>query len=463
MPLDYLTSTGPVFAIQGLPEEQIAVLLAKYSRNSGALRDILQGMIDAGEAGSAEWHQKFTISYGHASIAEHSTIHLGLEGISILATKIVEDCRLASFTEKSTRYVDFAGAPFHDRADWPPAYQQTCQRLFRAYRDWQPIVSAHLQAQRPDATPAALRARTCDSLRYLLPAGTLTNVGVSGNARVIAGLIRKLVGSDLVECRELAGPVREEASKVCPTLLRRTEEDPSRPMRAAIRELAESYVVNSTPVWTPVEQSFGTVRLLQANMMAERVLAAALLYPHVGSMAAQRISLSPAIQAEVINTCLAARPDRAPFPREAEHVTYRVDVTCDYGAYRDLQRHRMTTQTDQVLTPDLGYEVPPDLEACGLDQAYHGLMAGIRPAWQALVDAVGPHAAQYVIPLAFRKRYLMTLNLREAAHLIELRSAPQGHWSYRAVARDLHRAIQATHPLLASHIRVHPDHDGLDL
>jgi hypothetical protein len=136
--------------------------------------------------------------------------------------------------------------------------------------------------------------------------------------------------------------------------------------------------------------------------------------------------------------------------RGFEALRYRFEIVSDYGAFRDLQRHRMLTVQWQRLTPHLGAGVPEEVEAAGCGADYRRALELSRAEWERLAAAGREREAPYALCLAYRIRYVLDLNAREAMQLIELRSGREGHPSYRAVAQEMHRLIAAVHPAVAA-------------
>ena len=472
-----------VFAITGLPEEVIAALLARYSRSRDDLRTNLNRLLAedslaidtsnrtttcGAEDKARAFHEKWAVGYGHASVAEHAVVHLAVEQVSIIASKSIEDLRLGSFTEKSTRYVVFDTGSFADLAELPStlhdAYRTTCMGLFADYLDMFRQVEARLdqvmpkQNEHPPSQRAsAIRAHTCDLLRGLLPASTLTNLGITANARALAILLRKMLSSPLREVRSVAEQMRTEASTVAPTLLRYVE---SSPYRTTLRDSLLNATTRSTSLCTTSSQtkSASAVRIVRYDRDALQRIALALCYdldtqPHAEFRMAVLDQQDSNTLAAIIQCAFVNRGEHDPAPRamEASHIT--VELELDYGAYRDLQRHRMLTPAVQILGCSLGPTLPSGLELLGVLDRYQRALGRVVPVWQRLVDH-DAFSAQYVVPLAYRIRTLWTLNLREVFHVIELRSARQGHASYRGVAQALYREVCRIHPWLADLIRV---------
>jgi thymidylate synthase ThyX len=475
----------PVFALQHLPEEVVAVLFAYYSRSRDSLRRNLLKLITEGDLAllgprptaptdqrdltyarekARQFHEKWVVGYGHASVAEHAVVHLAVENVSIVASKVIEDLRLASYTEKSTRYVEFDAECFYplpELADTATAalYRDTVRFLFTTYTTLLPQVIAAIKAvwPRPPAQTepgyhTACRAKAFDLLRYLLPAGTLTNLGMTINGRAMEHLLTKMLSHPLTEIQRLGAMLKEEALQVMPTLLKYAQ--PNAYMaetEVAMRCLAGELLGQQAPKDTT------PVNLIQAPEDAETQLVAAILFgysQHSWAQVLARVSaLSETDKARVIDTYLQRRGPHDQPLRALEHLSYTFEILVDYGAYRDIHRHRMATQTRQAPSPGHGYSMPEELRQYGFAEVFETCMAQAATAYQRLAME-HEHLAQYVLPLAYRCRVLITWNLREMFHFVQLRSAKQGHSSYRRVAQDVYHAVARVHPLLARYMRV---------
>lgn len=494
-----------VYALKNLPEEVVAYLFARYSRSRLSLREDLRNMIEAEDMGAligsgasddrAEaftqiqerartFAERYVLGYGHASVAEHGCVHLALEDVSIIASKLVEDARLASYTEKSTRYVAFDPSKVY----YPPTvmadprlaedYRGTIRALLDAYVGWNDDFVAQIKARTPHTEKqtdrgydAASRATAFDMLRYLLPTATHTNIGLTLNARTLEHLITKLLSQPLAEGRELGERIKEEAQHIVPTLLKYADHNAYRTETSqAIAELAREVLTEDQRVGEPnpyhlhPRRDEGTppsvisgVSLLLSEPDADEKLVASILYGAtqmpMAALLARIKAMDTAAKERVVDEYLKRRGKHDAPGRALERVFATVEMTMDYGAYRDIQRHRMATQTTQALTPALGYEIPPEIETFGYAKPYEELMARAAATYERLYEAGFVHEAAYTLPLATRIRVLFTWNLREITHFVELRSARQGHPSYRKIAQDVYQAVAATHPLIARYMR----------
>ncbi len=526
----FSNTDGSVYALKNLPEEVVAYLFARYSRSRLSLRDDLRAMIDAEDLGALigagqtddriggmgdgvsalqerarAFAEKYVLGYGHSSVAEHGVVHLALEDVSIVASKLIEDARLASYTEKSTRYVAFDP----DKAYYPAnviadgrvgdIYQGAVRGLLEAYSEWTEDFVAQVKVrtrcgdkQTERAYDAACRATAFDTLRYLLPAATRTNVGLTLNARALEHLITKLQSQPLAEGRELGAKMKAEAHCVVPTLLKYADFNPYRADTASAIEALAGELLRDMPTpenLTPELRSdtqvmpqayplldkervgakrageVSSVSLVFSDPDADNRLVAAILYEASGlpleTLLARVTTWNTETKERVVDEYLKRRGKHDAPGRALERLFCTVEMTMDYGAYRDVQRHRMATQTLQALSPALGFETPPLMDEFGYGERYAALLARSASAYDTLAAAGFRHEAAYVLPLATRVRALFTWNLREVAHFVELRSARQGHPSYRKIAQEVYYAVAETYPLVARYLR--PNLSSYDL
>ncbi len=495
---------GPVFALVNLPEVVKGALFARYSRSSKSVRrlflDEFVGDLDvSGDHGvdatvglrraEALYERVFT-DYGDDSVAQLGGVHLACEQASNLLTKILERGRLMAYLEQSTRYLGYDRrlASGHYRYHRPPEvldsplgarYVGEIDRMFDAYAALLPRLEAWL-ATRFSPAPGdsevvhrrALRAKALDAARGLLPAASLSNVGIFGSGQAYEHLLLRMRAHPLPEARRYAELMVAELKKVIPSFLTRLD----RPERggawsAYLAETARrtDEVVHS--LWPdakdPVPGS-PEVALVDFDPAGEDRVLAAVVFAHSAlpeaEIARRVAALSPGERHRLLAAYVGERSNRRHRPGRAfEATSYRFEVVADYGAFRDLQRHRLLTVDWQPLSTSLGYTVPELVVEAGEAAAFASVME--RSA-QLHEDLAGdfPEEAPYAVALAFKVRFVLHLNAREAMHLIELRSSTQGHPSYRAVAQAMHRAIAevAGHQAIASAM-VHVDYGHADL
>ncbi len=489
----YVTNLdGPVFALVNLPEVVKGALFARYSRSHKSLRrlflDEFVGDLDiAGDASvdatvglkrAEELYERVFFEYGDDSVAQLGGVHLACEQASNLLTKVLEWGRLASYLEQSTRYIAYdarlAGRYRYYRdpevlgSSLGTRYVGDMDRLFDAYAELVPLMADWFRDQHPK-DPAdsdfvyrqAIRAKAFDAVRGILPAASLSNVGIYGNGQSFEALLLRMRAHPLPEARSYAELMLTELRKVIPSFLRRVDL-PDRggewsrylaSIRSATADVAERIFGDTEPEDAPA------VTLVDFDPEAEDKLLAALLYPHTSLPEAQILDRVRRLSAEdrlaVIRAAVGDRRNRRHRPgRGFERIDYRFDVLSDYGAFRDLQRHRMLTIEWQPLTPRHGYSRPEAVVAAGHQALFDAAMERSASLYEALEERF-PAQASYAVSMAYRVRYVIQCNAREAMHLIELRSAPQGHPAYRRIAQEMHRLIadKAGHHAVAEAMR----------
>ena len=489
----YVTSLdGPVFALVNLSETAKGALFARYSRYGGTLRRLLldefaedlppapaAAPADEGARAAALYSTVF-LGYGDDSVAQLGGAHLACEWVSNVMTKVLQRPRLAAYLEQSTRYIAYdAPVPGGGYRYWSdpslgPEYARAMDGLFETYRAALPRVAAWAAGRFPrvggesDAAHArSVRAKSLDLLRGLLPAASLSHMGIYASGQAYEQLVLHLLASPLPEARHYGRLVLRELQKVIPSFLARVE----RPERGgrwveylAERRSAEERWAARMGLGDPERDAAAgpSVRLLRAHGDEDDLLAA-LLFEASGrgeDEVRDRVRrLDSRERVELLGALVGARENRRHRPgRGFEALRYRFEIVSDYGAFRDLQRHRMLTIQWQRLGPHLGADAPDELEEAGVAGDYRRALDSSRAEHDRLVATGRPEIAAYALCLAYRIRYVLDLDAREAMHLIELRSGREGHPSYRAVAHEMHRLIAAVHPAVAAAM-THVDRD----
>ncbi|MDE3087728.1 MAG: FAD-dependent thymidylate synthase, partial [Acidobacteriota bacterium] len=358
-------------------------------------------------------------------------------------------------------------------------YVGDMDRMFDTYRDLLPVVQAHLTARFPQQAGdsdfvyrQSVRAKALDALRGLLPAASLSNVGIYGSGQAYEMLLLRMRAHPLPEAGRYAEMMLEELRKVIPSFLQRVD-TPSRggawsDYLARTRQETEEAVGRLWPEGDGWEPGGAAVRLLDYDPDGEAKVLAAMAFPFTGLGEEELLRRARALSSEgrqaLFRAYVGERTNRRHRPGRAfERTDYRFEIVSDYGAFRDLQRHRMLTIEWQPLGTGLGYEVPELVADAGVADQYEASMVRSAELHDA-VDPLFPEQAAYAVALGFRMRYVMQLNAREAMHLIELRSGQQGHPAYRAVAQQMHRSIAevAGHRGIAEAMTF-VDHDLYDL
>ncbi len=497
---------GPVFALTNLPEVVKGALFARYSRSPKSLRRLFLDEFAEAAAGSGspddvgvqraeDLYQRVFLEYGDDSVAQLGGVHLACEQASQPLAKVLEWGRLAAYLEQSTRYVPYDDQPggrwryvvppevAASSASLAARFSTVLDGAFAAYARWvDPLQELYRSwfPQSPEDSDfvyrSSIRAKAFDTLRGLLPAATRTNVGIYGTGQSYEQLLLRMRASPLGEVRAYADMMLVELRKVIPAFLTRVDR-PDRggawseylaSTRDAVRAVA-SELLPAADFGMPSSDTGVWVDLTDHDPEGEIKIVAAALYA-AGSTLSDRELLEQARKmsveelSRVMRAYVGTRSNRRHKPGRAfERTSYRFDVLCDYGAFRDLQRHRLLTLEWQPLTPAHGFSVPEELsELEGAADDWRRVMAESASLHDELIDAGLGDAAQYAVAMAYRVRFYMDMNAREAMHLVELRSAPQGHPTYRLVAQRMHDLIGGVHPAIAASMTF-ADHSPVEL
>jgi thymidylate synthase ThyX len=495
----------PVFGLIGLPEVVKGALFARYSRSPKSLRRLLldefvadpESGIDAiarevdddplvATRKAEQLYQRVFFDYGDDSVAQLGGAHLACEQASNLLTKVLEWGRLAAYLEQSTRYIRY-DARLGDRYRYfvPPEisdspygarYLAHMERVFDTYSGMVAGMIELYQGLHPrgegDSTMvwnSTIRAKACDTVRGLLPVSTLSNVGIYGTGQAYEMSLVRMQASPLREVRDYGAMMLGELRKIIPSFLTRVDlEDRGVRWSQYLSQVRSDLEGEASALRGPSDIG-PSVTLVDWDPEAELKIAAAALYAVSELPEAELLQLARSMteqeRAGIFASLVGDRANRRHKPgRAMERTTYRFDVTCDIGAFRDLQRHRLMTLEWQRYTTRLGYDLPIEVEEQGLTRAWDSVMAESGALYEDLRNDLGPDVAQYVVPFAFNVRFVMEMNPRQAFHLIELRSQAAGHPAYRRVAHGMHRAIEqvAGHRLIAGAMS-HVDYSDVEL
>mgnify|MGYP001112201030 CR=1 FL=1 len=435
---------------QVLPPETIAVTFAKTSRSPGSFREIAAELT---ESSSAEFNEKWVVGYGHSSVAEHAVLHVAVENISRLAVETLESNRLASYTEKSTRYQTWDNDAFYIPEEFQETkiqklYADTCADLFAVYKTCLDEVTRYLLAGEtlPGETQGQKERRArlsaIDTCRFLLTASSLANVGMTINARALEHAIGKMLSSPLHEVREAGEEIKAAATESTPTLLKYANEIPY------LDSVCREFSTLNLPV---EEHGDGWCQLVRRDADALYRMVAAAAYREQIIDYAQAFGWAKSLDSDELSRqlkCLLSTPDSHTIPsRELENAIFTFDLLIDQGAYFEIKRHRMMTQTPQRLTALQGYAIPKLIADAGLLDRFKTAMESARDAYTAL-EKVNPSPASYIVPNGFNRRVLLTVNLRSLVHFIRLRSAPNAHFSVRRAAQRMAELVTEQFPPL---------------
>jgi len=501
----------PIFGLK-LPQEVAGALFSRYSRSTKSLRrtfldeflgdpelglkDLLGAQTSASDDSAAlkkarAFYDRVLVGYGDDSVAQLGGAHIACENISNVAAKLLEDARIGiAPLEKSTRYVRFdqkdsGGNYLYYRepkimaSGYRDAYLELMNLLFDTYsRQMEPMLEfvakslpidqvdvrdpttgkslSYDQAKKDEkltrwaetAYRATVRAQACDVLRSYLPAATLTNVGMFGVGQAFEYLVSKLYSHELSEAKELGSAIHAELNQLIPSFVKRAQLNEYLVGTTAAARALAAKTVNVSPL-----DAKEPVTLIDYDAQAEDKIIASILYSHARHPLMQLREIAGKMSVEERGKILAEyfgkrRHRRDKLSRAFENVYYTFDILGNLGLYRDLHRHRILTQERQDFTTVHGYDTPPEIEEAGFKGQFDRCMKCAAELYEEIYRDL-PSEAQYVVPFAYKIRWYMKMNLREAVHMCELRTMPQGHPDYRFICQEMWRHIQEVHPTLA--------------
>jgi len=494
---------GQVFAITTPRQVDRGALMSRYSRTDKTMRRVFLDEFARNPNRGEEFYRRVLLEYGDDSVAELGEAQVAVEGISNIAAKKIEDRRVGlSYLEKSSRYVAFnqkiGGYYRYAREDSlmsssnADRYIEACDHSFDTYsksiqplhtflKESEPIdrfsfFDSMSQKEIPfgnlrvdkDIESAkriysmSIKAKALDILRGLLPASAMTNIGITGNGRAFEYLLTLMYGSKLKEIRSLASQLFNELNSVIPSFVRRANDKYGQALqeytlktKSAIDDLAKVHLLG-----IPSEEEPELVRLIdyKDNSEAEVNVISAILYEQAQGQSLHRItkyvkSMSIEERNKVIRTYTEFRTSRRHRPGRAfEMVDYTFELFTNFGIFRDLHRHRVLTLERQLLSTRHGYDLPQELVDLGLDKDFRDCMYLSKHVYEEVAKTM-PEEAQYVVNFAYRYPYFVKMNLREACHMIELRTAPQGHPDYRIACQKIYNEIKRVHPQLSQGIK----------
>lgn len=500
--LDHFSNLDrPVFAITTPQQVDRGALMSRYSRTDKSMRRIFLDEFLKNKNRGEEFYNRVLLEYGDDSVAELGEAQIAIEGLSNIAVKKIEDRRIGlSYLEKSSRYVawnekinghyKYYREPEIMKSRYADAYLEACDFDFDVYsKNIEPMINyvrekfpiekytfkdSNYGKEKPfpklknqdDIKSANIiyrgstKAKALDILRGLLPASTLTNVGITGNGRAFEYLLTILFSSSLQEERELSLQIKNELDTVIKSFVRRSDDNYGKIMQQYLKELKNSASKLAKKHASPKPVSGGISKLVnyESEQKAIDKIISALLYDQShGSTYSQifaivkKMTKSEKLKIIQIFSILRKNRRHRP-PRAFEMTNYTFDLITNFGMFRDFHRHRVLTLERQYLTTNHGYVMPKEIEILGINKEFIECMEKTKSIFNTLSKKM-PEQSQYVVNFAYNYPYFIDLNLREACHLIELRTVPQGHIDYRRVAQNMLKQIQRIHPNLSNIIK----------
>ena len=499
----FSNTDGNVFAITTPRQVDRGALMSRYSRTDKSMRRIFLDEFLGNENRGEEFYDRVLLEYGDDSVAELGEAQIAIEGISNIAVKKIEDRRIGlSYLEKSSRYVPwgrkdngryrFYRDPDIMQSRYADAYVEACNRSFEVYSKNVTPMTDYVRERYGiemysfrDSTDGkekpfsrltdsgdiksaeriyrgSTRAKALDVLRGLLPASAMTNVGICGNGRAFEYLLAVLGSSNLAEERQMASKIKGELDHTIKSFVKRAGGKYGLALQDYLKGVAEESRRVVPSRMAPGES--GQTHAAMVNLAehdpedaAMNKVVAGIIYEHSGESYGHILEHVQKIPAdrkgEIILLQAGIRSNRRQKPSRAfEGVYYTFDLRNNFGMFRDIHRHRALTMHRQLLTTDYGYTVPDEIGQLGIGGDFADCMASTKGAFEMMRGSY-PEQSQYVVNFAYNYPYMMRLNLREACHLIELRTIPQGHADYRAMAQQMFAHIERVHPRLSRIIK----------
>jgi len=493
----YVTNVeGNVYALKNLPEEVVAVILSYVSRSPNTFRSNLleclkddeiivdtevKDVLSKTSDKASKFHEKWVLAYGHSSVSELSNVVICIDAVSILVSKQIEDNRLASYIEKSTRYQQFETNNNYHIPDELPSdlavkYCDLMDYTFMTYNSLFTPVKNELKVLYPKgekvsdkAYENSIHAKACDIIRYILPTSTYTSLGIKFNGRSAAQAISKLKSHVLKESQEIGMLFKNEALKILPTLVKYSDKNEFRSNMSLLKDQLTKNAISNKDFKTDLKSLIGA-KIINAPDYQELIttLTSYIMYSSMEGFDFDSIKnfvkydLSQNYKIHTIKDYVKNRGKFDSLPREFESIKISTEMVTDYGAFRDIQRHRIATPIDTILTTELGYSLHPDIEHFSKDIqfSFHNIMSLQKQLYKVFIDAgISKEVCQYLLSMAWNIRYSRIFNLRDLTNFLELRSGKQGHVSYRKVALDLGKELIAKYPLMQDILRL--DHTPL--
>ena len=492
---DHFSNTEDnVFAIITPRQVDRGALMSRYSRTDKSMRRIFLDEFLKNKNRGEEFYDRVLLEYGDDSVAELGEAQIAIEGLSNIAVKKIEDRRIGlSYLEKSSRYVTWNKKEngkyrfYRDEkimsSKFANMYEDSCNLSFDIYsKNIEPMVNYIREKYSiekysfKDSTDGkeklfgklkneidiksanmiykgSTKAKALDILRGLLPASTLTNVGITGNGRAFEYLLTVLGSSELDEEQKLASKIKNELDTTIKSFVRRADDKYGKAFQKYLKDVKnKAKVVTKKEIKSnPVKGTITKLTDYESEKQALDTIITCIMYEQSPSTSYQNImqqvrKISTKRKIEIIDEFTKIRTNRRHRPSRAfENTYYTFDLCNNFGMFRDFHRHRALTLERQLLTTDHGYVLPKEIETVGLQKDFKECMNNSKLTFEKIRKKL-PEQSQYVVNFAYNYPYFMKLNLREACHLIELRTIPQGHIDYRRVAQEMYKQINKVHP-----------------
>tara|TARA_B100000686_G_C16777106_1_gene969256 strand:+ start:824 stop:2431 length:1608 start_codon:yes stop_codon:yes gene_type:complete len=496
----FSNSNKNVFAVITPRQVDRGALMSRYSRTDKSMRKIFLDEFLKNKNRGEEFYDRVLLEYGDDSVAELGIAQIAIEGLTNIAVKKIEDRRIGfSYLEKSSRYVawnkkingkyKFLLEPTIMKSKFVDEYVDACNLDFDIYsKNIEPMLKLirerdsinNYKFKDDDGKEkkfnainddliiksamriynAATKAKALDALRSLLPASTLTNVGITGNGRAFEYLLSILFASELKEENTLAAQIKRELDTTIKSFVRRSNDKYGEVLQNYLNKIKKS-AQNTTKISiSGIPKKGNTLKLVQVDTESRAInsIITGLIYEQSPGISFEVIlrqvkKLSVLKKKKIITDMANIRKNRRHRPSRAfEMAEYTFDLVTNFGMFRDFHRHRALTLERQLLTTYNGFDMPQEIKDLGIQKEFKDCMKNTNVVFNKIHKKF-PEEAQYVVNFAYNYPYMMKMNLREAVHMIELRTVPQGHQDYRIVAQKMYQAINKKHPILSKIIK----------
>jgi thymidylate synthase ThyX len=496
----FSNSDKNVFAVISPRQVDRGALMSRYSRTDKSMRKIFLDEFLRNKNRGEEFYDRVLLEYGDDSVAELGIAQIAIEGLSNIAVKKIEDRRIGfSYLEKSSRYVSwdkkirgkykFLYEPTIMKTKFADEYVDSCNLDFDTYsKNIEPMLKlvrekdsiSNYKFRDNDGKEkkfsainddriirsslriynAATKAKALDALRSLLPASTLTNVGITGNGRAFEYLLSILFASRLKEENNLALQIKHELDTTIKSFVRRSDDKYGKILQNYLNQIKKTAQNVTKASQLGVAKKGSLVKLVEGETESKAMesIISAIIYEQSSGISFEKIlqyvkKMPQISRKKIILEMTNIRKNRRHRPSRAFEMTeYTFDLVTNFGMFRDFHRHRALTLERQLLTTFHGFDMPQEMNDLGIQKEFKECMNSAKQVFNK-IEKKFPEEAQYVVNFAYNYPYMMKMNMREAVHMIELRTVPQGHQDYRMVAQKMYQSINKKHPILSNIIK----------
>jgi thymidylate synthase ThyX len=414
-----------------------------------------------------DFHERITLGWGHHSIEQHANVSVAFENMSIIGTnKYFENKRLAAYLERSTRYQDFSHPSYYIPKEFndeqKKEYAEVIDSLFESYAKVLALtikeITKNWAEREKSQDENTIKKKAFDCARYLLPASTYTNFGMTANSQVYRSLIHDLKSEDNAELTESATELQKELENVYPALVSEKvsiadmQRKEHRNKETKIESIKEGNSKNIKVGEHVFENIQNTVNLTQHTQNAKQLICYNYLikegYDAIKNDDKVLVESTEINYEEILKKIFEYNSVEKKPHRAAEVATYYFDTLIDFGAGRDIHRNRMLTWIDSNVSPEYGFAIPHYLNE-EAEKEYLDAMQKAFTFWVKLIETgISKELAQYVLPLGTNYRVLYSVNAKELHHVAKTRTTSHAHFAYREYVHKLCEEVKKVNPII---------------